>query len=86
MLDKRVLDMMSNGTQAPIVGIIDAIFHLAYKMDEYERYRRYQDNQAKAVEQLVRLYEKGQISREQLIKLMAELTSENDPSGQPPLR
>jgi hypothetical protein len=45
---------------------IDTIFHYFNRLDEYEKKRRYDDNAKHMVIQALRLFETGQISKDQL--------------------
>lgn len=51
-------------------NIIDGIFYFMEKLDEYEKKQRYDDNARKLLENAFRLYEQGELTKDQLIALV----------------
>lgn len=55
--------------------VIDGIFYFFDRLDEYEKKQRYDDNRKKFLEQALRLYEQGELTKEQM-KAVIELLPE----------
>jgi hypothetical protein len=59
--------------------VIDGIFYFFNELDKYEAKQRYDDNRRRFLEQALRLYEQGEMSKDQLkvvIDLLPEKTIE----------
>jgi hypothetical protein len=57
----------------PANGVIDGVLHLLRGFDQLEKERRYDDNKAKLLNQALRLYEQGQLSKSQLMAIVQML-------------
>lgn len=57
----------------PSNGVIDGIFYYFEKLDEMEKRHRYDDNLQKFMGQALRLFEQGELSKEQLIQIIQML-------------
>jgi hypothetical protein len=67
-------------------GVIDGIFYFFEKLDQYESKRRYDDNRRQFLEQALRLYEQGDMTKEQLkavVDLLPDRTIEVNASPVP---
>lgn len=64
---------------------IDTIFHYFNRLDEYEKKRRYDDNAKHMVVQALRLFETGQISKDQLKAVIDLIPQTIDVTPPPPI-
>ncbi|BBG57975.1 hypothetical protein [uncultured phage] len=55
--------------------VIDGIFYFFNELDKYEAKQRYDDNRRRFLEQALRLYEQGEMSKDQL-KVVIDLLPE----------
>lgn len=55
--------------------VIDGIFYFFNELDKYEAKQRYDDNRRRFLEQALRLYEQGEMSKDQL-KIVIDLLPE----------
>jgi hypothetical protein len=68
--------------------VIEGIFYFFDRLDQYEAKRRYDDNRRRFLEQALRLFEQGELSKDQLktvIDLLPEtIEIKSSPIKQPP--
>ena len=55
--------------------VIDGFFHIVEKLDEYDKKQRYDDNRKKLLVNALRLFEQGQLTKQQL-KAVVDLLPE----------
>ena len=64
---------------AQVKAGVDAADYMIRKLDTYERDLRYDDNQKQMLEQALRLYETGRLSKDQLKAIVDILPSNGQP-------